>query len=168
MGMPGGPPPGAGPPPDMGAPPGAGLPGGASPPSGITLIVQLPHTVDPSMVDQLISAVHRMGGQAQPEAEPMEPDQDDLAGAGPPPGGVPGDNMGGPPPGMPPGPPPNGLLPPSNVPLPAPGGGPAGLPPGPPPPGPGEELPPPMAFGNSGIKRPSSLRTPVKKKTAKK
>lgn len=149
----GGPPPGPPPGPE-GPPPGADA--GPPPGTGVTLVVHLPHTVDPSLVDQLTSAVHRMGGQIQPEvAEPEMPG--DMGGDEGPPPGVPGDNFGGPPPG---GPPPG-------MELPAPGGPPPG-PPGPPPVRQGEERPPPMAYGNSGIKRPSSLRTPVKKKTAAK
>ncbi len=55
------------------------------------LVVNLPETVDPGMLDQLAAAVQRMGGSVQPEAQ--EP-----AMAGPPSGMDPGAPPMGPPP----------------------------------------------------------------------
>lgn len=79
------------------------------------LIVSLPDTVDPGMVDQLMSAVHRMGGNAQPapdeEAEMLDGMPEEMAPegmAGPPPGPElpPGPALAGPGPTGPVGPPP--------------------------------------------------------------
>lgn len=46
------------------------------------LTVILPDTADPAMVDQLTAAVHRLGGQVQPEA--ADPGADPAAPEGPP------------------------------------------------------------------------------------
>lgn len=111
------------------------------------ILVNLPETVDPHMVDQLTAAITRMGGQAVPM-----PDQEGPADMQAEPGGEPAAEAGaGAPAGMPPGADPRAMLAQAmamdehgqQAPVP-----------------PGMQQAPPMDMGGA-IKRPSQLRRPV-------